>query len=460
MTNNIVTVNVSVTQAATPNALQKTGAFISQGGTTAAAGSRTLITALADLTDILKGALAITSLSWSGNVVTVTTAAPHGYTDGLTIPMIIAGATPSGYNGTFDATITGASTFTYPLVGDPGAETVPGTFQPESARQILAMGTTFFANGGSQGIYVLELGAGDAADGVTALTAYITANPGFFYSYLIPRQWADEATFITMCGNYNTTTSKTYFWVTMTTDNYTDFDDTMKCVFGEVESSDADTETEFSLAAAFWKSLSFNPSNTSKVTPFAFIYQYGVTAYPVAGNSALFTALKAAHVNWIGTGAEGGLSNTILFWGTTMDGKDFTYWYSVDWVQINMQLDLANAVINGSNNAINPLYYNQNGIDRLQAVCANTLGRAVTYGLALGNVVQTALDGDAFDIALDDGDFAGQAVINAIPFIPYSVANPSDYSIGKYGGFAGVYTPARGFEQIIFNLNVTDFVAQ
>jgi hypothetical protein len=57
--------------------------------------------------------LAVTSITSSGTTATVTTTAPHGLAG--TANVVIAGATPNGYNGTFLATITGASTFTYPL---------------------------------------------------------------------------------------------------------------------------------------------------------------------------------------------------------------------------------------------------------------------------------------------------------------------------------------------------------
>jgi hypothetical protein len=64
----------------------------------------------------------ITSLSWTmggGGTVTVQTSAPHGLT-GTTGLMIIAGATPSQYNGVVTATVTDATHFTYPLAMDPG----------------------------------------------------------------------------------------------------------------------------------------------------------------------------------------------------------------------------------------------------------------------------------------------------------------------------------------------------
>ena len=454
----IVTVNVSQTIAPTPSKLQKTGALISQGATTLAADASSLLTQLADLADIIRPAAALTALAWSGGIVTAATVAPHGFPTGDIVPMTIAGASPAGYNGTFDCTITGASGFTYAVASDPGAETVPGTYIPAAVAELTAMATTFFAQGAQQGVYVLELGGGDAATGVAALEDWIDANPGFFYSYLAPRSWADESTYLTFLAGFEALTSKTYFFTTVDSSNYSDFED-IKCVFALIEAP-ATPATEFSAAAPFHVTLNYDPSSTNKVTPTAFSYLFGVTAYPTAGNSVLLAALKAAGVNVVGTGAEGGISNAILLWGTTMDVRDFTYWYSVDWVQINAELDLAAAVINGSNNPANPLYYNQDGINRLQAVLAGTMSRAITFGMALGTVIQTALDGAQFQAALNDSTFAGSIAVNAVPFIPYSADNPSDYSVGRYAGLSVQYTPARGFIAIVVNLNVSDFVTQ
>ncbi|MJB99436.1 hypothetical protein DK684_24975, partial [Salmonella enterica subsp. diarizonae] len=63
-----------------------------------------------------------------------------------------------------------------------------------------------------------------------------------------------------------------------------------------------------------------------------------------------------------------------------------------------------------------------------------------------------------FNTEYEKGSYAGNAVINAVPFANYSSLNPSDYQEGKYNGLSAVITPRRGFESITFNLNVTNFV--
>jgi hypothetical protein len=67
----------------------------------------------------------ITSLVWSGGVVTGTTSSAHGYSVGNDIT--IAGAVPAGFNGDFPITsVPTTTTFTYALPVSPGTETTPG----------------------------------------------------------------------------------------------------------------------------------------------------------------------------------------------------------------------------------------------------------------------------------------------------------------------------------------------
>jgi hypothetical protein len=456
---NIVIVNVSQIQPPAPSTLQRSGAFLSQGATTGAQGSLTLLTSSTALAGILKGTGVITSITWAGSVATVTTQLPHGYTISDTIELTIAGATPTGYNGTFLATITGASTFTYPLASNPGSSSSSGTYAPEDVAELTQMNTTFWSQGNGISVYVLELGPGNPTDGVTYLASWITANPGTIYAYLPPRTWDSVTAVLSFYGSLTSTTSKTYFHQTTTTSNYVNYPASMKSVIATVEAPTGLPTTEFSAAADFWVTLNQNPGSANRATPNAYAFLQNVTPFPTQGNSAILTTLATANVNVVGTAQEGGLSNFIELYGTTKDGNDFLYWYAVDWVEINIDLNVSNAVINGSNNPTNPLIYNQNGINTLQRVAATTMGNGVTYGLINGQVVQTQLAAADLVAALDAGTYDGLTLVNAQPFVAYGQANPSDYAAGIYKGFTIVFVPARGFRQVVFNVVVTNFIA-
>lgn len=62
--------------------------------------------------------------SGSGGVATITTSAAHGLSTGQSIS--ISNASPSGWNGTYVVTVTGATQFTYALASNPGAHVSGG----------------------------------------------------------------------------------------------------------------------------------------------------------------------------------------------------------------------------------------------------------------------------------------------------------------------------------------------
>lgn len=428
---NIVNVVVKQQVAPAPNTLQQTGAFISQGGTTLATGTYQLLTQLSDLTSILAGSVTISSATWSTGVVTVTTASAHGIPSGDTVLGVIAGISPTGYDGTFSCTATGTNTFTYPLASNPGSATVTGAkFTLNDVQELAAMGTTFFAQGSTVPVYVLELGAGTPAQGVIALNTFITNSNFQFYAYLLPSEWDTEATAISFAKEFEGTTAKTYFYVTTTLATYNTWAG-IKSVLATVESPSAPL-TEFSAASIFWTALSYDPNASNLASPMEYTFVYSVTAYSTLTNTQQ-TQLLAAGVNWIGTGAQGGISNTLIEGGTFMDLNPFNYWYSVDWVAIHEQEALANAIINGSNNSTNPLYYNQAGINSLQKVAQATVNNAIAFGLVLS-----------------------PAVVSAVPFSTYVAENPGDYSTGTYKGLSLTFVPQRGFSSITIYLTASN----
>ena len=227
-----------------------------------------------------------------------------------------------------------------------------------------------------------------------------------------------------------------------------------------IASSSGEGTTEFQAADVLYQIVSMNPSSTNPARPFQFRYAFGVTPWPRQGLTALQLTLKQAAVNIIKTGAEGGISTAALYWGMTMDGRGILYWYSIDWMAINGQVNVSNAVINGSNNLTNPLFYDQPGIDRLQDVLYNTVTSAISFKLANGQVVKTAMVGTDLQNAINAGQFNGKLIVNAVPFLPYLTASPSDYAAQTYNGLSVLYITSEGFISILIPITVTDFIVQ
>lgn len=76
--------------------------------------------------------ISISSITYNAGtgLATCTTSSAHGITTGVSFQAVISGATPTGYNGLRQGCVaTGASTFTFPLVTNPGGSSSAGTFQ-------------------------------------------------------------------------------------------------------------------------------------------------------------------------------------------------------------------------------------------------------------------------------------------------------------------------------------------
>lgn len=479
--NSIVDVLVSTIIAPTPNNYQQTGALVSFGGTLLQPQQCFQLTQFSDLSQIIAPAGTITTAAWAAGEVTVTTTAPlpSTWVVGGTPNVVISGFVPAAFNGVFVATITGPNTFTYPLLTTPGSATTVGTYQPNSSVELSQMATTFFSQGNMISVYVLELGynSSPTAD-VAALQNWLNLNPRSFYGYLLPRRFGSDATTLTalesLLAQYQNPEAMTYFWltVTQTTMNQLQpqpatsapFKDVIQFIEAPSVIDPAGTNLlnpngEFSAAAMFYNAIAFKPSQINMMSPMAFKYLYGVTQFPTQGNGPLLKSIKANFTNYVATGAQGGIAYNIVYPGWTLDGQDyFNWWYTIDWVQIAAQQNVANAIVNGSNNPLAPLYYNQDGINTLQAVLAGTMSTAATFGMVLGNIRVTSLDQPQLQNAISAGAFAAACDVNAIPFLPYSLAHPGDYKIGEYDGLSVLFIPQRGFIHVLITIVASELV--
>jgi hypothetical protein len=190
ITPQIVNLTAVLTVAPAPSQLQQSGAIVSVGGTTLTPGTYQYCGNLSAVNAISATSYPIVSLAWASSLVTATVATGELGVVGSTFTTTISGAVPAGYNGTYIATVATATTFTYALAANPGAETTPGSYTIPGVSPITPAATTFFAQGQSVGVYVLELGNITGVDAqIAALGAWITNNPGVFYAYLAPAAW-------------------------------------------------------------------------------------------------------------------------------------------------------------------------------------------------------------------------------------------------------------------------------
>ena len=457
--NNIVQTNISVQVAPTPDTYLNTAAIVSIGGTSLAAGTVTYIDTATELATYLNADLAVSTAAWATGVVTITTSA-HGIPIGDTTTIIVSGCAPTGYNGTFTATATTTTQLTYSVAADPGSLTLSGTVAVGPTIYLKAANATWWGQGNTQkGYYVYEAGTAVTADVLDSVQTYLAANPLSIYNWgFLPGIDGDSVNAEAFFTLYNSYQSLQKFYLPVTALTYSTWAALSQYlnVFAFIQSPGANADTELDSVSFMQYMTAFRPSSTNRLPPSQYRYLSAVTPYTPLTQS-LINNFISGNINFVTTGAEGGISNTILVAGKNLNGTPANVAYSIDWVQVNINRAVSNAVINGSNNPINPLYYNQDGINSLQQVAATVGTQAVQSGLALGTVITTSLDPSVFITNVNANLYAGNFVINAIPFNIYVAENPSDYANQLYAGFQVAYTPQYGFENIIFNIVVSQF---
>ncbi|MDR8091093.1 MAG: hypothetical protein V4807_12240 [Burkholderia gladioli] len=440
----IVDVVISIQNAPIATDLQRQAVLISQGGTTLTPGTTQLVASTKDVTALVAQPLSIASIQWATGTVTVTVTGTISLPVGQTAQYTVAGVSPAAYNGNFTVTGVSSNSFSYSLGLNPGTASTLGTVTPSSVFDIQSMGNSFFAGGAAVAATVLELGAGSDANAVAAFTTFLQSNPGQFYYFVVPRSWAVSTTFSALLSQYDASLAMTYFVVTATRANAATVLPTLsghKCALAYIESDeDLATQSVYGAAAVAYSVVSQNPTSTRKLLPIAPRTIVGVQ--PSKWTSVERTLFQKYFANYPDVGLEAGLTNTLLKGNTYASGDYFEFWYASDRTVLNEHLALANAVVNGNANAINPLKFDQRGIDRLQQTAQVTHDNLVAAG-----------------VLLPSNQTTGTGIVNAVDFATYTAQNPSDYRQGIYRGLSLTVIPARGFSHVTFNLAVTDIVA-
>jgi hypothetical protein len=474
--NSIVTVQVNTILAPAAPGLQQRGAILSFGGTNTPVGTASYLTQFEDLAPILSEPMSIVDAVWTNGTMNVRTTDPLPASTGgvgTGIRVLMSGFLPAGINGQFDATVTGVDEFSYPQPINPGLTTQVGTVQLAAAADLNAQVSTFYRQGNASGVYVLEMGFHTSfGNELLTFENFLNTNTLAYYGYLLPYSWGAAAnipSLITLFQQFTNPEAMIYFWLTLNPDAGAGLiPKTLKCVIQLMEAPSVKgvrdaalpgEYAEFTMAGVFYWGIQFRATAVTRVAPMCFKYIYGVTPYPVQNNSPLLVSFKQNAINYIQVGAEGGINYTNVYQGVTADGQDyFNWWWTIDWVQINANVALSNAIINGANNPLAPLYYDQFGINFLEAVLAGVMTTGVQLGMVNGTVLQTGYDPVTLSLQIQNGTFAGRCNVNAVPFLTYAAQNPDDYGAGEYDGLSTLFVPARGFVHILVVVVATNIV--
>ena len=442
ITPEIVTLNVHVTEAPTASELQQSGALISVGGTTLATNAYQFCGSLAAVQALL---------STAGNFVELTNMATTFFAQGTQNGVYVL---ELGANAIVVDQVSALKTW---LTNNPGV--FYGFLTPADwDLDAVNIGSVLITNGGSgyTTAPAVTFSAPTGSNGIQATgTANISGGAVISVTITNPGAYPDQAvptvtfaaptsgttatgtasmvnTLNTLAGDYANDTAQTYFFGTTTSASITQYT-TNKSMFCFADSPTAPS-TEFSCAFPFYQWLVNNPGAANPLAPMQYRFGYGVTPWPSTGYTAEINTILTAYGNLITTGSEGGISTAILQKGTFMSGDQMSWWYGMDWFEINANLDLSNEIINGANSNP-PLIYNQHGINTLLSLANELVDTAISFNCLLSGSV------------------------SATSFYTYSQQNPADYKAGIYNGLLATVVGINGFTTITFNINALQFAA-
>lgn len=440
ITPQIVNLTAVLTVAPEPSQLQRSGAFVSVGGTTLTTGTYLYCSQLSALEAVL-------ATSGSGNQAELQTMGTTFFAQGTSIGAYVLelGTQTSGAAGmealnSWIATNPGVFyAYLLPAAWDNTSEVVGSVIVTAGGSGYTSAPTVSFSGGGG--------GTGATATATIAngvVTAVTITNPGSGYTAAptvaftggsgsgatATANLASELNIV--ASQYASPTGRTYFFVSTTTSNVATYQPN-KSVYAFVPSPTA-TSQEFGAAAHFYQWLVNNPSATSKLAPMAYRFLNGVTPWPATGYASQIQTVLSAYGNINLVPPQGGITNTCIFKGTTSDGSQSSWWYGIDWYQITVTNDLADEVINGSNEEP-PLLYDQDGINQLAGVANRDLNTAISFGCALSGTV------------------------TATSFAAYTSANPANYKAGIYQGLGVNIVGQNGFLTVGVQLDAIEFAS-
>jgi hypothetical protein len=442
ITPQIVNLTAVLTVAPEPSQLQQSGAFVSVGGTTLATGSYLYCGQLPALQAVLQ-------TSGSGNYAELNAMGTTFFAQGSAVGAYVLelGAQTSGVAG-----IEALNTW---ITNNPGV--FYGYLTPASwDNQDEVVGSVIIVNGGTGYTVAPTVTFSAPTDGGVTAAGTAVIQDGVVQSVTItnpggPYTAAPTVTFSAptsgttatgtanlaaelniVAGNYASPTGRTYFFITTTVSNVASYQPN-KSVYAFVPSPTA-TSQEFGAAAHFYQWLVNNPGPTSKLAPMAYRFLNGVTPWPATGYASQIQTVLSAYGNINLVPPQGGITNTCIFKGTTSDGSQASWWYGIDWFQITAVNDMADEVVNGSNQEP-PLLYDQDGINQLVGVAQRDLNTAISYGCALSGTITSA------------------------SFSTYTTQNPANYKAGLYQGIGANVVGQNGFLTVGITLDAIQFAS-
>ena len=287
----------------------------------------------------------------------------------------------------------------------------------------------------SETTYWINISSEIVSQAVKVLSDFVASGELRVYEWACPTSFYDNTDFIALVKSYSGITAGQYFSLELPEGTDPSTDETFALYiqsksFAPVYPSLVEGESSNGAIVGIKAGNLYNLSVSNPLSLLQWKTVYGITPRDRLSNS-LVDALNENGCSWISSLNN----NTVVLGGMVADGQNWESYFALDTFIFRLTVDIASMMIQASNNPLQSISFNQNGINIIKNKLVAISNTMLSFGV-LGNF------GSDYDTntnaILNTGEWS------AIDFATYKANQYQDWKDGIYNG-ASCYVTIRHF---------------
>lgn len=270
---------------------------------------------------------------------------------------------------------------------------------------------------------------------VKVLSDFVASGELRVYEWACPTSFYDNTDFIALVKSYSGITAGQYFSLELPEGTNPSTDETFALYiqsksFAPVYPSLVEGESSNGAIVGIKAGNLYNLSVSNPLSLLQWKTVYGITPRDRLSNS-LVDALNENGCSWIGSLNN----NTVVLGGMVADGQNWESYFALDTFIFRLTVDIASMMIQASNNPLQSISFNQNGINIIKNKLVAISNTMLSFGV---------LDNFGSDYDTNTNAILNTGEWSAIDFATYKANQYQDWKDGIYNG-ASCYVTIRHF---------------
>ncbi|MEI0609608.1 hypothetical protein [Brachyspira pilosicoli] len=270
---------------------------------------------------------------------------------------------------------------------------------------------------------------------VKVLSDFVASGELRVYEWACPTSFYDNTDFIALVKSYSGITAGQYFSLELPEGTDPSTDETFALYiqsksFAPVYPSLVKGESSNGAIVGIKAGNLYNLSVSNPLSLLQWKTVYGITPRDRLSNS-LVDALNENGCSWIGSLNN----NTVVLGGMVADGQNWESYFALDTFIFRLTVDIASMMIQASNNPLQSISFNQNGINIIKNKLVAISNTMLSFGV---------LDNFGSDYDTNTNAILNTGEWSAIDFATYKANQYQDWKDGIYNG-ASCYVTIRHF---------------